>query len=92
VIGEPGEYLVVARRKGNAWYLGGITNWKPRKIDVPLEFLASGDFDATLYVDGSLDESRPNAITKRRQQVSAKTSLPVSMAPGGGFTAVLSVK
>jgi alpha-glucosidase len=92
VVGEPGEYIVVARRKGNAWYLGGITNWKPREIDVPLAFLASGDFDARLYVDGSMDESQPNAITKRRQQVSAKTSLPVSMAPGGGFTAVLSVK
>ena len=92
VVGEPGEYIVVARRRGKAWYLGGITNWTPREIDVPLAFLKSGDFDATLYVDGSMDESQPNAITKRRQQVSAKTSLPVSMAPGGGFTAVLSVK
>ena len=92
VAGEPGEYIVVARRKGNAWYVGGITNWRPRKIDVPLAFLKSGDFDATLYVDGSMDESQPNAITKRRQQVGAETSLSVSMAPGGGFTAVLRVK
>lgn len=92
VVGEPGEYIVVARRKGNAWYLAGITNWTPREIDVPLEFLASGDFDATLYVDGSMDESQPNAVTKQQQRVSAKTSMHVSMAPGGGFTAVLRAK
>ncbi|HEX3599815.1 MAG TPA: glycoside hydrolase family 97 protein [Lacipirellulaceae bacterium] len=92
VVGEPGEYIVVARRKGNAWYLGGITNWTPREIDVPLAFLAPGEFDATLYVDGSMDESQPNAITKQRQQVSAKTPLHISMAPGGGFTAVLNAE
>jgi alpha-glucosidase len=91
-VGEPGEYVVVARRKNNEWYLGGITNWTPREIDVPLKFLAPGNFNATLYVDGSMDESQPNAITKRRQRVTAKTPLHISMAPGGGFTAVLSAK
>jgi alpha-glucosidase len=89
VAGEPGEYIVVARRKGKAWYLGGITNWTQREIDLPLAFLAPGEFDATLYIDGSMDESQPNAITKQRQRVGAKTPLHISMAPGGGFTAVL---
>ena len=92
VIGEPGEYIVLARRKGNDWYLGGITNWTAREIDVPLAFLAPGDFDATLYVDGSLDEAQPNALTKQRLHVSAKTPLHVSLAPGGGFTAILIAK
>ena len=89
LVGEPGEYLVLARRKGNDWYLGGITNWTAREIKVPLAALASGDFDATLYVDGSMDESQPNAITKQQQLVSAKAPLLVSIAPGGGFAAVL---
>jgi alpha-glucosidase len=90
--GEPGEYVVLARRKGKDWYLGGITNWTAREIEVPLAFLASGVFDATLYVDGSMDESQPNAITQQRQRVSAKSPLYVSVAPGGGFVAVLSAK
>jgi alpha-glucosidase len=92
VIFEPGEYIVLARRKDNAWYLAVITNWTPREIEVPLALLPSGDFDATLYVDGSMDESQPNAITKQRQRVTANTPLHVSLAPGGGFTAVLSTK
>jgi alpha-glucosidase len=90
--GEPGEYVVLARRKGKDWYLGGITNWTAREIEVPLAFLASGVFDATLYVDGSMDESQPNAITQQRQRVSAKSPLYVSVAPGGGFVVVLSAK
>jgi alpha-glucosidase len=92
VIGEPGEYIVMARRKDHDWYLAGITNWTARELDVPLAFLAPGQFDATLYVDGSMDESQPNAITKQRQRVSAKQSLHISLASGGGFTAVISPK
>jgi alpha-glucosidase len=92
VIGEPGEYIVLARRKDHDWYLGGITNWTARELEVPLTFLPPGDFDAALYVDGSMDESQPNAITKQRQRISAKKPLHISLAPGGGFTAVLSAK
>jgi len=92
VVGEPGKYLVLARRKGNDWYLGGITNWTAREIDVPLAFLNSGDFDATLYVDGSMDESRPNAITKQKQSVNKATRLHVDLSSGGGFVAVLRAK
>ena len=89
VVGEPGEYIVVARRKGNAWYMGGITNQASREIDVSLAFLGAGAFNARLYVDGSMDESQPNAIKKQRQRVNATTPLHVAMAAGGGFTAVL---
>ena len=92
LIGEPGEYVVIARRRGDAWYVGGITNWTPREIDVPLDFLAPGEFEAKLYVDGSLDESRPNAVRKQQLAVRSATPMHVSMAPGGGFVAVLRAK
>ena len=44
VAGEPGEYVVVARRSGKNWYLGGMTNWTSRKLRLPLEFLGDGVF------------------------------------------------
>jgi alpha-glucosidase len=48
LVGDPGEFIVIARRKGDVWYLGGITNWTPREIDVPLDFLPHGEcFDGT---------------------------------------------
>lgn len=87
--GEPGEYVVLARRKGDAWYLAGITNWTAREVAVPLECLGAGQFAAKLYVDGSLDEARPNEATVREQDVAASESLKISLAPGGGFVAVV---
>jgi alpha-glucosidase len=89
LIGKPREYIVVARRKGDSWYLGGITNWTPREIDVPMDFLAPGNPEAKLYVDGSLDESHPNDVSVRRQGVTAAIPLHISMAPGGGFAGIL---
>ena len=40
--GSPGEYVVLARRKGNDWYVGAITNANARDLEIPLEFLPAG--------------------------------------------------
>jgi alpha-glucosidase len=87
--GEPGEYVVLARRQGDRWYLAGITNWTAREIEVPLPMLDTAGGDATIYVDGSMDPSEPNAISRRHERVTAGSPLRISMAPGGGFVAVL---
>ncbi|TWU28120.1 glycoside hydrolase family 97 protein [Bythopirellula polymerisocia] len=89
VAGEPGEYLVLARRSGDTWYLGGITDWTSRKLEVALDFLGDRTYEAHLYVDGSLKENEPNAITEKHLPVTSATPLKVSLAPGGGFVAVL---
>jgi alpha-glucosidase len=89
VAGEPGEYIVLARRRDDVWYLGGITNWTSRDLNVPLSFLNSGTYRVTLYSDGSLDEAHPNDIRQTHQHASASAPLHVSMAPGGGFVSVL---
>jgi alpha-glucosidase len=85
VAGEPGEYIVVARRSGNTWYIAGITNWTKRNIDVPFRFLHSGSYVVKLYVDGSMDESKTNVIKAENRKASPSKSLLVRMAPGGGF-------
>jgi alpha-glucosidase len=92
VVGQAGEYIVLARRSGHDWYLGGITNWTKREIELPLSFLGSGNFAATLCVDGSMDVSQPNSIEKQQQQVNADTTLHIPMASGGGFTAIIRAK
>ncbi len=92
VVGAPGEFVVIARRKRDTWYLGGITNWTARALDVPLRFLGSSEFHAALYVDGSMEESLPNAIARRQQNVDALTPLHISLAPGGGFVAIIQMK
>ena len=92
VAGEAGEYVVVARRSGRDWYLGGITNWTPRELQLPLGFLGDGEFEARLYLDGSLDGRQPNAIRQETRAVNGARTLDVSLAPGGGVAAVLRAK
>lgn len=88
--GEIGEYAVVARRKGDIWYVGGLTNWDARNLDVSLSFLGEGNYTLELYADG------PNAHRlgedyqlSSRTDVKFSNNLPVQLAPGGGFVAIL---
>ena len=89
VTGVAGDYIVMVRRNGATWYLGGMTDWTSRKLSVPLHFLAPGRYEARLYVDGCMNEDEPNAIRVEVKTVKPGTSLPISMAPGGGFTAMV---
>lgn len=89
LVGEPGEYRAIARRNGDARFLGGIANWTPRTIELPIDFLEAGEFDARFWTDGSLDDSRPNEIRERRQTVDANRRLRIELASGGGFVAIL---
>ncbi len=89
VTGEAGGYIVMARRNGNIWYLGGMTNWTPREIKLPFDFLPQGRYDVRLYIDASMDGENPNAIRMETETVESGASLPVAMAPGGGFTAIV---
>lgn len=92
---EPGEYITLARKaKGkNEWYIGSITNEKPRVATVTFEYLPKGkSFEAIIYADGkdaSFDKN-PQSYTIRKVKVNAKTVLKQQVAPGGGFA--ISVK
>ena len=88
VAGQPGEYVVVARRSGTRWYLGGITNWTSRDVELPLDFLGSGTFEADVRTDDRPDGSDPNRINQHTQTVTKTQTLTVTLASGGGVVAV----
>jgi alpha-glucosidase len=90
--GKAGEFVVVARRKDTTWYLGGMTNNTARELLVPLDMLDSGEYEAEIFVDGSLSPDEPNAIRLERQAVEIGSALDVALAPGGGFVAVIHPK
>ena len=79
-----GEYIVVARRKGNVWYVAGMTDWNARDISVDLSFV-SGACDAEIFADG-LNAERVGKDYKRTEvRLSAGKKYPLHLAPGGGF-------
>jgi alpha-glucosidase len=92
VAGEAGEYIIVARRSGKAWYLGGITNWTSREISLRLDFLGEGQHEVTLYADTSTDGDKPNDVRQETHVVDATSKVDVTLASGGGVAAVFRPK
>jgi alpha-glucosidase len=82
--GEPGEFVTIARSHGKDWYLGSITNWTPRELHVPLDFLGSGRYIAEVYQDGADAGTHPKDVTIKRQIVHKGEQLTLHLAAGGG--------
>ncbi len=87
--GRVGEYIVMARQKDGVWYLGGLTNWDARDVNVDLSFLGEGSWKAVIYRDGPNAHRFGDDFLLSEARVSAQSSLPVHMAPGGGFAVIL---
>ena len=85
--GEPGEYVTIARRRGDRWFVGAMTNWKARELDVRLEFLGAGRYEAEIYADGKEADLSPKQVSISRQTARAGTLLKIRLAPGGGYAA-----
>ena len=83
--GELGEYVVTARRKGDVWYVGGITNWTERDVEVDLSFLNDGLHQALLFKDGVNAHRIARDYKKESVSVDGQTKLKLHLAPGGGF-------
>lgn len=84
--GVIGEHIVIARRHGNDWYVGAMSNETPRTLAVALDFLAQGQWQATLWQDGQTVTD----VRRERRAVDAGTTIDLSLAAGGGATVRLS--
>jgi alpha-glucosidase len=85
--GKVGEYVVLARRKGDVWYLGALTNSESREITIDLKFLDGGNYYATVFKDG-VNADRNSMDYKRGEETFIDTDmLTIKMAPGGGWAA-----
>jgi alpha-glucosidase len=82
--GVPPKYITVARRRGNEWFVGSITNEDARELDVPLRFLGSGSYDAEIYSDGPRAATEPTDSVFEKRRVNAQTVLKLKLAPAGG--------
>ena len=81
--GEPGEYIVQARRSGSTWYVGAMTNTEGRKVSISTSFLPKGRYQVTLYNDDPTLESRTKVGVKQFTIKSGETIDVVLQASGG---------
>jgi alpha-glucosidase len=82
--GVPPKYITIARRRGGEWFVGSITDWDARELDVPLSFLGGGAYDAEIYADGPNAAAQPKDSVLEKRRVNAQTVLKLKLAPGGG--------
>jgi alpha-glucosidase len=81
------DYVVVARRNGREWYIGAMTDWTPREIEVDLSFLPDGKFQMAAYEDGVNADPMASDYKLVRSQVIKASKLKIKLAPGGGWAA-----
>lgn len=87
VDGYPGEYVVMAWRKGDTWFIGGMQNRPARTVTVPLGFLdRRADYQLELHHDGA-DKHK---IKTETQSVKANDELKLRLLENGGFCGVVS--
>jgi alpha-glucosidase len=81
------DYVVVARRNGRDWYVGAMTDWTPRNLEVDLSFLPDGNFTMEAYQDGANADRYASDYKKTTTQVNRSTKLKLPLASGGGWVA-----
>jgi hypothetical protein len=82
--GSPGQFITTARRHGDQWFVGTITNTESRTLKVPLDFLAPGkQYLATVYADDPAVATRTK-VGLRTLRVDAKTVIDAPLAASGG--------
>jgi len=82
--GEPGDFIVIARRHGKEWFVGAMTDWTERDVDIPLGFLAEGRWTADIYSDAPDANVHPKNTVIEKKGVSRAATLRLHLAKGGG--------
>lgn len=83
--GKVGEYLAMARQKDSVWYVGVLTNWDARDMELDLSFLGEGEYQAEIFEDGINADRVGKDYKYKTIRFSADKKLKIHMAPGGGF-------
>ncbi len=87
--GKIGDYVVVARRHGRDWYVGAMTDWTARDLDIDLSFLPEGSFELDAYADGVNADRWASDYARTKSDTDRARRLKVHLAEGGGWAARL---
>jgi alpha-glucosidase len=82
-----GDYVVVARRRGQDWYVGAMTDWTPRELEIDFSFLPRGEFQMESYEDGANADRIGIDYKRSVSAVSTIMKRKIKLAPGGGWAA-----
>ena len=87
--GKVGEFVVTAKRKGKVWYIGAITDWNARTVEIDLKALGVASGTVTMFVDGPNAKRKGVDYQKKTIKVPADGKLKLELAPGGGAAVIV---
>ncbi len=85
--GKVAKYISIARKSGNDWYVGSMTNWDARDLELDLSFLGEGNYKAEIFRDGINADKVAKDYKKETIAIPKDKKLTIQMAPGGGWVA-----
>ena len=85
--GKIADYVAIARRKGDNWYVGAMTDWTPRDLEISMDFLPEGTYVMEVFKDGINADRAACDYVKEEITVTNSDKVKLHMAPGGGWVA-----
>jgi alpha-glucosidase len=87
-----GDYLLLARRSGKEWFVGGLTDWSQRDMDLDLSFLGDGDYVMEIFQDGINADKYAGDYKHLKLEVRPALKMQIHLAQGGGWAARITPK
>tara|TARA_R110002049_G_scaffold301166_1_gene493058 strand:- start:26203 stop:28173 length:1971 start_codon:yes stop_codon:yes gene_type:complete len=87
-----GEYVAVARRNKDTWYVGAMTNWEERTLPIDFSFLPKGNYEMTIFQDGANANTYAEDYKVIKKEISNTSKIEINFAKGGGWTAIINKK
>jgi len=87
--GYPGDYVAIAKRSGDKWFVGVMNNSVGKSVDLTLNFLPAGNYEADVWADTKNSDKEPKELKKSVIKIKQGSPLKVTMAKSGGFVAVI---
>jgi alpha-glucosidase len=83
------DYVLVARKNGDEWYIGAMTDWTGRELTIDFSFLGPGQHTIDIYQDGINADRFGNDYKKQTKTITAEGKIKIKLAPGGGWAAII---
>lgn len=89
IAGKVGEYVAIARRKDDTWYVGTMTNWDHRELTINFSFLPGGKYRAIIFKDGINADRDGTDHVREVRTITPADVLNIELSSGGGWAARL---
>jgi len=83
------DYILMARRSGDTWFVGAMTDWSPREMELDLGFLPEGNYKMEVWKDGINASKHAADFAQEEMSVTNGSKVTIEMAPGGGWVGII---